>query len=76
VQWSRTEDRAAHTAPARAALFKKFEDQVDPDRKLSPAQREKQAAAARKAHFLRLAERSAQVRKSRRLAKEARTEAS
>ena len=66
TQWSRTQDRTAHTQPARDALFRKFEDEVDPERKLPPEQRELQAAAARKAHFHRLALKSAKVRKARR----------
>jgi hypothetical protein len=64
--WSRTEDWTARTAPARAAADEKFYDAVDPNRELSPAEREKRAAAARKAHFRRLALKSAQVRKARR----------
>ncbi len=49
--WARTEDWTARTAPARAAADEKFYDAVDPNRELSPAEREKRAAAARKAHF-------------------------
>lgn len=58
--WAATENRAARTAPARAALDQKFLDAAggDPIR----------AANLRKAHFSRLALKSAQ---SRRKAREA-----
>lgn len=53
--WANTEDRAARTAPARAALEQKFLDQAagDPVR----------AAHVRKAYFARLAMKSAQARR-------------
>jgi hypothetical protein len=63
--WARTDDWTARTAPARAAADEKFYDAVDPNRELPPAEREKRAAAARKAHFRRLAVKSAQVRRQR-----------
>lgn len=64
--WARTADRAARTAAGRAAFLSRFEDQVDPDRKLSPAEREIRAEHARKAHFQRLALKSAKARSRRR----------
>jgi len=60
VSWSNTPNRSARTAPARAARDQKFLDQADGD----PVR----AAHLRKAHFARLALKSAQ---SRRKAKEA-----
>ncbi|MGH8326162.1 MAG: hypothetical protein ACRET2_05310 [Steroidobacteraceae bacterium] len=63
--WAHTDDRSARTEPARQALFDKFERQVDPDGKLAPAERAKRAEHARKAHFKRLALKSAQVRRRR-----------
>lgn len=66
--WAATPDRSARTAPARAALMAKFEHQADPDGALLPAERARRAEHLRKAHFQRLALKSAQ---SRRLAKEA-----
>jgi hypothetical protein len=63
--WSRTDDRSARTANARRAMLDKFERQVDPDGKLSPAERAKRAEHARKAHFKRLALKSAQARRRR-----------
>ncbi len=50
------------TAPARAAFMSKFEAEVDPLGTLDPAERARRAEAARKAHFTRLALRSAQSR--------------
>jgi hypothetical protein len=46
-------------------MLDKFETQVDPEGKLSPAERAVRAEHARKAHFKRLALRSAQVRRRR-----------
>jgi hypothetical protein len=63
--WARTEDRSARTAPARRAMLDKFEQQVDPDNELTPAERAKRAEHARKAHFKRLALKSAQARRKR-----------
>ena len=53
--WANTTDRTARTAPARAALDQKFLDQANGD----PAR----AAHLRKAHFARLALKSAQARR-------------
>lgn len=53
--WAATPDRAARTAPARAALDAKFLQQADGD----PVR----AAHLRKAHFARLALKSAQSRR-------------
>jgi hypothetical protein len=58
--WAQTENRAARTAPARAALDQKFLEKAGGD----PVR----AAHLRKAHFARLALKSAQ---SRRRAREA-----
>lgn len=63
--WARTEDRAARTANARKALLDKFELQVDPNGELTAAERAIRAEHARKAHFKRLALKSAQVRRRR-----------
>lgn len=61
--WAKTSDRSGRTANARKALFDKFEKQVDPDGTLAPAERAKRAENARKAHFKRLALKSAQARR-------------
>src|SRR6478609_40889 len=67
--WQETEDWPARTLPARQEADARFERQVDPDGKLSPAERAKRAEQARKAYFKMLAFKSA---KARRLAKEVR----
>ncbi|TVS83429.1 hypothetical protein [Mycobacterium helveticum] len=63
--WSRTPDRSARTLNARKAMLDKFEQQVDPDGKLAPAERARRAEHARKAHFKRLALKSARARRLR-----------
>lgn len=63
--WSRTTDRAARTANARKAMLDKFDRLVDPDGTLAPAERARRAEHARKAHFKRLALKSAQARRRR-----------
>lgn len=62
TRWAQTENRTAATQPARDGLMRKFEDQVDPERKLPAEERERRATSARKAHFQRLALKSAQAR--------------
>lgn len=62
--WAATPDRTARTAPARAALDAKFLEQADGDRQ--------RAEHLRKAHFRKLALKSA---RARRRASEARAEA-
>lgn len=71
VLWAQTEDRAAATAAARKAFADSFEKLVDPDGKLDPAERATRAAAAKKAHYARLALRSAQVRRAKSAARKA-----
>lgn len=66
TSWANTEDRAARLAPAREAFASKFEDQIDPERKLPAAERAQRADAARRAHYKRMALKSAQVRRRRR----------
>lgn len=62
VSWSRTEDRAARTAPASAAFLARFEREVDPDGVLAPDERAKRALNARRAYMQRLAQSSARTR--------------
>lgn len=50
------------TGPARKAFLSRFEREVDPDSVLSPEERARRAAHARKAHMTQLAYRSAKVR--------------
>lgn len=68
TRWAGTEDRSAATQPARDGLMRKFEDQVDPDRVLPQDERAIRALSARRAHFQRLALKSAQARRAKRTA--------
>jgi hypothetical protein len=61
--WARTVDRTARTAPGRRAFLARFEQQVDPDGVLTPEERAIRAHHAMKAHFQRLALKSAQARR-------------
>ncbi len=61
--WAITQNRTARTAPARGTFLAKFEDSVDPRRELTPEERAKRAANARKAYFIGLALKSAQARR-------------
>jgi hypothetical protein len=65
VSWSRTSDRAARTKPARDRFLARFEHEVDPEGRLTPAVRRQRAQHARRAYMLRLAKRSAQARQRR-----------
>ncbi|MDT7782230.1 MAG: hypothetical protein QOF58_649 [Pseudonocardiales bacterium] len=49
--WAQTKDRAARTAPARAAAEDRFYKLVDPNGEMSPADREKAAGNARRAFY-------------------------
>jgi hypothetical protein len=66
MSWANTKDRSARTAPGRRAFLARFEDQVDPDGTLNPAERVRRAEQAMRAHMARLALKSAQVRRRRR----------
>jgi hypothetical protein len=61
--WARTEDRSARTAAARRALMDRFEAIVDPEGTLPVKVRAQMAESARKAHFRRMALKSAQSRR-------------
>lgn len=65
TRWANTEDRSAATQAARDGLARKFEDQVDPERRLPADERARRAESARRAHFQRLALKSAQSRRAR-----------
>ena len=58
-----TEERAAGTAAARAALEKRFEDEVDVDRVLSPEERSKRVKNARALYYKRLQFESSKARR-------------
>lgn len=55
----------ATTRAGLAAIAQRFVDQVDPDRVLPEAERARRAKAAKQAHMLSLALKSAQARKAR-----------
>jgi hypothetical protein len=63
--WANTPDRTARSAPGRRAFNERFLDQVDPDRVLPAAERLRRAESARKAHFARMALKSANARRER-----------
>ncbi len=65
--WAATSDVSARTAPARAGFLKRFEDQVDPERQLPPAERDRRATAARRAFYTKLAFKSSVARAGRKL---------
>lgn len=73
--WAVTENPSHRTAPAREKFNQRFYDEVDPERKLQPAERERRAESARKAYFTELALKSAQSRRRAREATEAATAA-
>lgn len=55
----------AVAARARAKFLARFEDQVDPQRQLEPAERARRAEAALKAHMARLSLRASKARRQR-----------
>lgn len=63
ASWAKTPDRTARTANARRAFLNRFDDEVDPERRLDPQERAVRAEHARKAYFLDLARKSAQARR-------------
>jgi hypothetical protein len=63
--WARTVDREARTRKAREAILEKFEQQADPDNKLTPAERRRRAISLRTAHMQRLAIKSVRARRAR-----------
>lgn len=64
TRWAHEEDRSAATQPARDGLYRRFEDEVDPERRLSPEERGKRVESARRAYYQRLALKSAQARRA------------
>ena len=63
--WALTADRSARTAPARERFLSRFEREVDPERRLSLADRRRRAENARTAYFTSLALKSAKARRRR-----------
>lgn len=54
ARWAK-HDRHKHAAKMRAVLEQRFIDEVDPDRVLPEAERQRRAESARKAYFARMA---------------------
>jgi len=65
-RWSTEPDPVAALAPARDAFRARFDNEVDPDRVLSDAERARRAQHAISAYYSRLALRSAQKRRKAR----------
>jgi hypothetical protein len=65
AKWAKTDDRPAATQAARDGMLRKFEDEVDPDRRLLPEERAKRAESARRAFYQRIALKSAQARRAK-----------
>jgi hypothetical protein len=63
TKWAQCEDPTAATAPGRAKFDERFYDEVDPERVLPEAERERRAGHARKAYFAKLALASAKARR-------------
>jgi len=63
-----THDSRVTTRNAREAFLATFERQVDPDGRLSTYERQRRAEAAKKAHFVGLAMKSAKARRARKRA--------
>jgi hypothetical protein len=68
--WAHTDDPSARTAPARRAAREgrrtRFANEIDPERKLPPAELERRIDLAIKADMLKLAAASVQARRIRR----------
>jgi hypothetical protein len=68
-RWAKEPDRAAATAPARAAFDRRFVRQVDPDGVLDPDELARRVASAKSAFYARLQLKSAQARRERAVAR-------
>lgn len=64
VRWSQS-DPVAGTSAARAAFLRRFENEVDPDRVFSPAERQRRVECAKTAYFAQMALKSAKKRAAR-----------
>lgn len=65
TRWARCEDRSAATQAARDGMTRRFERDVDPDGVLAPDELARRVDSARKAHYQRLALKSAQSRRAK-----------
>jgi hypothetical protein len=65
ISWSRTTDRSARTRPAREAILRRFEREVDPDGTLPADERHHRAEHAKRAYMLGLSKRAVAARKTK-----------
>lgn len=65
ISWAYTQDRSARTQAARTAFLDRFEQKVDPEGLLAPAERARRAEALKRSHFADLALKSAESRRKR-----------
>jgi hypothetical protein len=63
ARWAKEPDRGAATQAARDGMLRKFEREVDPDGILPPDELAARVDSARKAHYRRIALKSAQARR-------------
>jgi hypothetical protein len=64
ASWANTSNPAARTRPGAQAAFRRFEDQVDPDRTLPEDERYRRAKSAQRAHMSAIAQKSVKSRKA------------
>ncbi len=69
-RWSTVVDRTAAMSPANDAREARWAQRVDPDGVMDPETLRKAIASARKAHYRRLALKSAAARRARKVARE------
>lgn len=65
TSWANTPDPTSRTAPGRMAFLDRFDREVDPDGTMSPEERARRAASARRAYFASLALKSAKARRAK-----------
>lgn len=65
ASWAKTQNRTARTFAARQGLLEKFEREVDPDGVLPLDVRMRMAESARRAHYRRMAMKSATSRRKK-----------
>jgi hypothetical protein len=67
-RWAKVTNRTEATAPGRAAFWKRFLDEVDPDRELTEDERTRRALKARQQYYADLGRRSGESRRARKAA--------
>lgn len=65
ARWARCEDRSAATQAARDGMTRRFEREVDPEGRLAPDELARRVESARRAHYQRIALKSAQSRRAK-----------